>query len=53
MSPSASWGRSAPHVPTRINRVQPSWINSSITIAALGQPMPVACTDTGVPSNGR
>ena len=28
----------------------PSWISSSITIAALGQPMPVDCTDTGRPS---
>jgi hypothetical protein len=33
---------SPPHVPTRISRFAPSWISSSITIAALGHPIPVA-----------
>ena len=40
-----------PQVPTRISRVAPSWMSSSKTIAALGQPMPVVCTDSGRPSN--
>ena len=48
-SPIASSGCSPPHVPTRIRPRAPSWISSSITIAALGQPMPVDCTDTGRP----
>ena len=37
-----------PHVPTRRKRLTPSWTSSSITIAAVGQPMPVACTETGL-----
>ena len=44
-------GWSAPQVPMRSSRVAPSWISSSKTIAALGQPMPVACTEIGRPSN--
>ena len=28
----------------------PSWTSSSTTIAALGQPMPVVCTESGRPS---
>ena len=41
----------APHVPTRISRVAPSWTSSSNTMPALGQPMPVDCTLIGGPSN--
>ena len=44
-------GWSPPQVPTRISRRAPSWISSSNTIAALGQPMPVDCTLIGRPSN--
>ena len=40
-----------PQVPTRTMRLTPSWISSSTTIAALGQPMPEDCTEMGVPSN--
>ena len=40
----------SPQVPTRISFLQPSITSSSITIAAEGQPMPVACTETGFPS---
>ncbi len=40
-----------PQVPTRMIFVTPSWTSSSITMAALGQPIPLACTDTGEPSN--
>ena len=29
----------------------PSWTSSSITIAADGHPIPLDCTDTGLPSN--
>ena len=36
-------------MPTRRKRLTPSWTSSSITIAADGQPMPVACTETGLP----
>ena len=35
-------GWRAPHVPTRIRRVAPSWISSSYTMAALGHPIPLA-----------
>ena len=42
---------SPPQVPTRTMRLTPSWISSSITIAALGQPMPEDCTEIGLPSN--
>ena len=37
-------------MPTRSSFLQPSMTSSSITIAADGQPIPVACTDTGLPS---
>ena len=47
----AMWGCRAPHVPTRMMRVTPSWVSSSYTMAALGQPMPLACTEIGRPSN--
>ena len=40
-----------PQVPTRTMRLTPSWISSSITIAALGQPMPEDWTEIGEPSN--
>src|SRR5262249_25263695 len=36
-------------VPTRISLLHPSVISSSDTIVALGQPMPVPCTETGLP----
>ena len=39
-----------PHVPTRMIFLTPSWTSSSITIAADGQPMPLDCTETGLPS---
>ena len=42
---------SPPHVPTRTMRFAPSWISSSVTMAALGQPMPEDCTEIGLPSN--
>jgi len=38
-------------VPTRSSRLTPIWISSSTTIAAEGQPIPVACTETGLPSH--
>ena len=44
-------GCSPPHVPTRTMRFTPSMASSSITIAADGQPMPLAWTDTGLPWN--
>ena len=44
-------GASAPQVPIRKSRSTPSPASSSTTIAADGQPIPVACTDTGLPSN--
>ena len=37
-------------MPTRISFFTPSCTSSSITIAAEGQPMPLDCTDTGLPS---
>ena len=40
-----------PHVPTRMIFLTPSWTSSSITIAAEGHPIPLACTETGLPSN--
>ena len=40
---------SPPQVPTRISFLQPSWISSSNTIVAPGQPIPVPCTETGLP----
>ncbi len=43
-------GCNPPQVPTRTSRVAPSWMSSSTTIAALGQPMPVVCTESGRPS---
>ena len=39
-----------PQVPTRMIFLTPSWTSSSITIAADGQPMPLDCTETGLPS---
>ena len=48
-SPIDRSGWSPPHVPTRMIFVTPSWVSSSITIAAEGQPMPLDCTDTGFP----
>ena len=48
-SPSAWLICRPPQVPTRISFLQPSWISSSKTIVAPGQPMPVPCTDTGLP----
>jgi hypothetical protein len=51
MSPSAWWGCSPPHVPTRSSFLTPSWISSSKTIVAPGQPMPVPCTEIGFPSH--
>ena len=39
-------------MPTRISFLQPSWISSSKTIVAPGQPMPVPCTETGLPLVG-
>ncbi len=48
-SPIARSGWSPPQVPTRISFLTPSWTSSSITIAADGQPMPLACTETGSP----
>ena len=36
-------------MPTRISFLQPSWISSSKTIVAPGQPIPVPCTETGLP----
>ena len=33
-------------MPTRISFLQPSWISSSKTIVAPGQPIPVPCTET-------
>ena len=50
MSPSAKCGCSPPQVPTRRSRVTPSWISSSATIVAVGQPMPVLWTETRLPS---
>ena len=49
MSPSVRSGCNPPHVPTRMKRLTPSCTSSSITIAADGQPMPVACTEIGLP----
>ena len=46
----AMFGWRAPHVPTRMRRVAPSCTSSSYTMAALGQPMPLACTEIGRPS---
>ena len=37
-------------MPTRISRLQPSWMSSSKTIVAPGQPIPVPCTETRFPS---
>ena len=48
-SPSWWCGWSPPQVPTRISFLQPSWISSSKTIVAPGQPIPVPCTETGLP----
>ena len=48
-SPSAMSGCRPPQVPTRMRRFAPSWTSSSTTMAADGQPMPVACTETGTP----
>jgi hypothetical protein len=48
-SPSWCAACSPPQVPTRISFRQPSWISSSKTIVAPGQPMPVPWTETGVP----
>ena len=48
--PSESDGSSAPQVPMRTSVLAPSAISSSQTIAALGPPMPVACTVSGSPS---
>ena len=48
-SPSAWLGCSPPQVPTRISFLQPSWISSSKMIVAPGQPIPVPCTETGLP----
>ena len=42
---------SPPHVPTLTSRRAPSWISSSNTMPADGQPMPVDCTEIGRPSN--
>jgi hypothetical protein len=41
---------SAPHVPIRTSRRAPSPISSSITIAALGPPIPVDWIVSGSPS---
>ena len=49
-SPSVMSGWSPPQVPTRRIRLTPSMTSSSITIAADGQPIPLDCTDTGLPS---
>ncbi len=38
-------------MPTRTMRLTPSCESSSATIAALGQPIPVDCTEIGLPSN--
>ena len=48
-SPSEWCGCRPPQVPTRISFLQPSWISSSNTIVAPGQPIPVPCTETGLP----
>ena len=49
-SPSAKPPTSAPHVPTRTSRRAPSRTSSSITIAALGPPIPVLWIVSGSPS---
>ena len=38
-------------MPTRMIFLTPSWTSSSITMAADGQPMPLAWTETGLPLN--
>ena len=38
-------------MPTRSSRLTPSWMSSSNTIVADGQPMPVPCTDTRLSSH--
>ena len=48
-SPGATLGVAPPSVPTRIRVRAPSRASSSVTMAALGQPMPVVCTLTGTP----
>ena len=48
--PSSIDGSSAPQVPIRTSVLAPSAISSSHTIAALGPPMPVACTVRSSPS---
>ena len=50
-SPIVRSGWRPPQVPTRRILFTPSWASSSITIAADGQPIPVDCTDTGLPPN--
>ena len=50
MSPSAWCGWRPPHVPTRRSFFTPSWMSSSKTIVAPGQPMPVPWTEIGFPS---
>ena len=49
-SPSAWCGCSPPQVPTRMSRLHPSWMSSSKTIVAPGQPIPVPCTEMRFPS---
>ena len=46
MSPSSWCGCRPPQVPTRSSFLTPSWISSSKTIVAPGQPMPVPWTET-------
>ena len=49
-SPRLSPGARPPQVPTRTSRFAPSIFSSSNTMAAVGQPMPVDCTEIGLPS---
>ena len=48
-SPSFRSGCRPPQVPILRIRFTPSMWSSSITIAADGQPIPVDCTETGLP----
>ena len=50
MSPSLWCAWRPPQVPTRSSFLTPSWTSSSKTIVAPGQPMPVPCTETRLPS---
>ena len=52
-SPSARSGCSPPQVPTRTSLFTPSWISSSNTMAADGQPIPVAWTERASPVRPR